>query len=208
MFKKPIEDKPKILSKKRIVPITNKITEEYGNQVIKSLVKLITNKQPIFVPIRSTGGDFLTAKKIKQTIENIKDRGIPIIGIAIGEVWSAACFTFESCSRRYIEQDAVLIPRILHALCNYQFELTPYTTLAEVHGPLDELVKMEREKMRIEQRNVFKSYAERVGITLSPIEASRLYLSGKPITAKRSVEVGLADTIIQKFSFDNPTAIL
>ncbi len=136
MFKKPIEDKPKILSKKRIVPITNKITEEYGNQVIKSLVKLITNKQPIFVPIRSIGGDFLTAKKIKQTIENIQDRGIPIIGIAIGEVWSAACFTFESCSRRYIEQDAVLIPRILHALCNYQFELTPYTTLAEVHGPL------------------------------------------------------------------------
>ncbi len=208
MKTKELQDKPGILLRKRIIPITQEITEAYGLHIIKSLLRLLKNKQSIFLPINSGGGDFLTAKKIKQTIENIQDRGVPVFGIAIGEVWSSACYIFESCGQRYIEEDAVLIPRILHVRCQYSFELTAETTLAEIHDPLNALVKIEREKMRRDQRKIYESHAKRIGAKLSSIEAQRLYLSGKPITAKRSVEVGLADKIIQKFLFDNPTAIL
>lgn len=201
-----IETRQELLGR-RIIKIDDIITEAFASQVVSDIRYLSqVSTDPIFLAIRSLGGNIVEGERIIDAIKNSKAK---IIGIARAkQVASVAAYVFEACHIRVIEKSSILLLHIMWADIEFTIRVTPETKLDDVTSIIKTHVREYRQKMREKQLEVYRSYEHRIGSKLSTLETKRLYLSNQAISATRALELGLADKIVPRFISRNPALVL
>lgn len=180
----------------------NKITLKLARQLVQDIEKLnFESKKPIYLILESDGGEFNGGLMVREAILNSKSK---IVGVAIGDIMSAASYIYEACHERWIVDGAHIFLHPMWADAQFTFRITPEIKLDNVTSRVSEFVSAERNKMRVLQRQVYSDYANRIGSKLTPIQIKRIFLAKRALSANSAIEMFLADKKIKEFNFKKP----
>ncbi len=180
----------------------NKITLKLARQLVQDIEKLnFESEKPIYFILESDGGEFNAGLMVREAILNSKSK---IIGVAIGDVMSAASHIYEACHERWIIDGAHIFLHPMWVDAQFTFRITPEIKLENVTSRVSEFVAAERNKMRVLQRQVYSDYANRIGSKMTSIQIKRIFLAKRALTANSAIEMYLADKKIKEFNFDKP----
>ncbi|MDD3435199.1 MAG: ATP-dependent Clp protease proteolytic subunit [Patescibacteria group bacterium] len=169
----------------RSLHLPREFTEKDAELLISKLFELNQSKGDIFLQINSGGGSFAGAQKL---YDNIVMSPNPVIGLVIGDCFSAASMVLQACSKRYASKHSRLL--IHHVSYPVRFTFSHKDTIEKVNPMiLGELERIER------NNKVLISILESKFL-ISTEQIIKLMDKEQVITPVQALEIGFIDELL------------
>ena len=177
------------LEPKRSLHLNRSFSEKEADGLIEQLFELNKSEGPIFLFFNSRGGSFPGARKL---YDNISLSPNPVIGIVIGDAFSAAAMVLQACTTRYASEGSQIL--VHHVFL-------PVQDLVLRHDDTAESVwkGLEKDLGKIKKNDKVFIKAMSKKMTIPQEEIIKLMDKDQAISAKKALKLGLIDEVISIF---------
>lgn len=174
-----------LLNPARSLHLNRSLSERDADMLIAELFQLNKTEGPIYLQINSPGGSAPGANKLYDNIVNTHN---PVIGVVVGDCFSMAAIVLQACDRRYASKHSRLH---IHHVTHPGFILRHNDTIESLEKKLLEGIALAQKNDKI----LIDILEKRMKISRE--EIIEIMDKDEPMTAKRALEIGLIDAIIE-----------
>jgi len=177
------------LKPERSLYLSRSFSEKEADNLIGQLFELNKSEGPIFLFFNSHGGSFPGARKL---YDNISLSPNPVIGIVIGDAFSAAAMVLQACETRYASEGSRIL--IHHVFLPVQDMILHHDDTAE---SVWKGLEKDLGKIKKNDKVFIKAMSKKMIVPQE--EIIKLMDKDQAISAKKALKFGLIDEIINIF---------